>query len=61
VKQRNDWRPPFDHHNRWIAVAVSRTIGCWEILVGGRSMGTVANPAAAEQLIERVNDGGEKS
>jgi hypothetical protein len=59
-KKRDDkWKPIFDSHNRWCATAVSRTVGCWEVIVGRRSVGVVANPTAAKELIDRVNGGGD--
>jgi hypothetical protein len=61
VSKQDDWKPIFDRHNSWIATAVSMTVGVWEVLIGQKSVGTVASAEAARELVERVNrgDGGE--
>jgi hypothetical protein len=55
----DNWRAIFDAGNHWIATAVSRTVGVWEVLIGQQPVGTVANVEAARELVERVNGGGD--
>jgi hypothetical protein len=55
------WRGIFDDRNILIRITEKFPDG-WHVFVGGRDVGTVASPAAARELVERINNpnGGER-
>lgn len=59
-----NWKAIFDGHNSWVATAIERTVGVWQVLIGDRDVGTAGSIEAARELVGRVNessDGGGKS